>query len=310
MHSTTAHRAGFVALVGRPNVGKSTLLNRLAGSKLAIVTPKPQTTRTRIEAIVNQPHGQVILVDTPGITAGKDALRKAMRRIAHGAAADADLALVVVEAAGAAGEISREDRRVVEAARQGAGRIIVAINKIDRLERKEVLLPAIERYAALSGIEAVIPIAALVGDGTDRLLEEVVARLPESPPLFDADVLTDQAERVLCAELVREQLLLQMRDEVPHSAAVVIDAFEDGRTDDGQGLCRLEGRVVVERDSQKGIVVGKRGSRIKAVSTAARQAIEELLGCKVFLRLRVVVDRNWTQNARAVSRLGYGGQPE
>ncbi|MEE8408956.1 MAG: GTPase Era [Myxococcota bacterium] len=298
-------RAGFVALLGRPNVGKSTLVNALTGEKVAIVTPKPQTTRTRITAIVNRPEAQLILVDTPGVLGGRDPLRRALRRVAHGAAAEADLTLVVAEVHREEARITHEDRRIVEAARRGSGRVVVALNKIDRLERKEILLPWMQRYASEPGIEAVVPIAALHNDGLDDLVDELVQRLPYSPALFPTDIYTDQAERFLCAELVREQLLLQTRQEVPHSAAVVIDSFEDGR-DESDGMCRLEGRIILEAESQKGIVVGKGGRKIKAVSQAARAEIEELLGCKVFLRMQVEVDRDWTRSDRALLRLGIG----
>ena len=299
------HRAGFVALIGRPNVGKSTLVNALTGHKVAIVSPKPQTTRTRITAILNRPDAQVILVDTPGLTRGVDALRRAMRRISQSAASDADVALVMAEIEGERAELGAADRDVIAAARRSPGQIVVAINKVDRLRNKQVLLPWMEAYAREVGIDAIVPISARHVDGLELLLGELISRLPESPPLFPDDMVTEQAERVICAELVREQILIMTRQEVPHATAVIIEQFEDQRTGDG-GSCRLEGRIFVERDSQKGILVGRGGRQIKAIGEAARQQIAALLGCTCHLRLTVHVDKDWRKSDRAVHRLGYG----
>ena len=306
---TANHRSGFVVFVGRPNVGKSTLLNALAGQKLAIVSPKPQTTRTRITAILTREDAQVVLVDTPGVTKSADALRRSMQRITRTAVTDSDLALVVVEARDGEAEISDADRAVVEAARKGNGRGVLAINKVDKIKNKKMLLPWMEAYAKETGVDVIVPISAKNHDGLEDLVEELLKRLPEAPPMFPKEMVTEQAERVICAELVREQLLLLTRQEIPHAAAVVIEVFEDQRTDqeggDG-GLCRLEGRIYIERESQKGIVVGKGGRTIKEVSTAARAQIEEFLGCKVYLRLTVHVDKDWRQSDRAIERFGYG----
>lgn len=302
-------RAGFVALVGRPNVGKSTLLNALLGEKVAIVTPKPQTTRTRIHGILNRPDAQIVFVDTPGVCDNRTPLRSAMRRIAGTAAADSDVALVVVEPRGQNPEVSAEDREVVQAARDGASRIIVALNKVDRIANKAALLPWMQRYTEELDLEAIVPISALKRDGLDHLLAQLLERVPESVPLFPRDLHTDRAERFLCEELVREQVLMQTQQEVPHSAAVVIESFEDLRREDPKdpGLCRLEGRIIIERDSQKGIVVGKGGARIKSISQAARQNIEELLGSKVYLRLTVHVDSEWTRREAGLRRYGLDG---
>jgi GTP-binding protein Era len=303
--SENPYRAGFVALIGRPNVGKSTLVNALTGQKIAIVSPKPQTTRTRITAILNRPGAQVTLVDTPGLTKGVDALRKAMRRISQTAAADADVALVIVEIERDRVELNAADRDVIAAARRSPGQIVVAINKVDRLKDKSVLLPWMETYAGEAGIDAIVPISAKRSDGLDILLGELISRLPESPPLFPDDMVTEQAERVICAELVREQVLLQTRQEVPHATAVVIEQFEDRRTEEG-GACHLQGRIYVERNSQKGIVVGKGGHQIKAIGETARHEMEAVLGCTCHLKLTVHVDKDWRRSERAVQRLGYG----
>ena len=303
-------RSGFVALVGRPNVGKSTLVNALVGEKVSIVTHKPQTTRTRIRAIVNRPEAQLVLVDTPGLVPSDSALRRAMRRSASMAAADADATLVVAQIRGDAGELTDLDRDVLETAKKAPGPVVLAINKIDLLARKESLLPWMAAYQREHELAAIVPISARAGDGLDILMRELVAILPEGPPLFPPEMHTDQAERFLCAELVREQLLLQTHEEVPYTAAVVIESFEDQRREDGGGLCRIEGRIYVERESQKGIVVGKGGQRIKEVSHKARLEMEQVLGCKVYLRLTVHVDRDWTENEQAVHRYGYGPESE
>jgi GTP-binding protein Era len=299
-------RAGFVALVGRPNVGKSTLVNALVGEKVAIVSPKPQTTRTRVHGIINRPDAQIVLVDTPGLSLADSALRKAMSRTTSMAAADADHVLLVAECRQTSPSLTEADRAVVEMARKTRGTIVVALNKVDLLGRKESLLPWMQLWQSTLSPTAIVPISARSSDGLDRLLAELVKVLPESPPLFPTDLHTDQAERFLCGELVREQLFLQLREEVPYATAVVIESFEDERREDGAGLVRIEGRIYVERESQKGIVVGKGGAAIKAISQEARVGIEALLGCKVFLRVTVHVDPEWTDNDREVRRFGYG----
>ncbi len=304
-------RAGFIALVGKPNVGKSTLVNTLLGEKVAIVSPKPQTTRTRIHGILNSDDAQMIFADTPGICDSGTALRKAMRRIGTQVAQEAEVTLVIIEIPekpSAKPTVAPEDERLVQAARSTGGHVIVALNKIDRIKPKERMLPWLQLYGET--LQApVMPISALKREGLDLLIEELKKSLPPSPPLFPTDLHTDRAERFLCEELVREQLLFQTHEEVPHAAAVVIESFEDQRDDDSPtgGLCRLEGRIYVERDSQKGIIVGKKGSRIKSVSTKAREAMEELLGSKVYLRLSVHVDSQWTRSMAGVRKFGLDG---
>ena len=218
--------------------------------------------------------------------------------------------LLVAECHHQTPELSDLDREVLVEARKGRGKIILALNKIDLIARKDALLPWMELYQREQDLAAIVPISARLGDGLDGLVRELVAVLPQSPPLFPTDLHTDQAERFLCAELVREQLLLHLREEVPYGAAVVIETFEDERRETAEGgsegLCRLTGRIYVERESQKGIVVGKGGHMIKAVSQAARHEMEPLLGCKVFLRLEVHVEPDWTSDERAVRRFGYG----
>ena len=296
-------KAGFVALVGRPNVGKSTLVNALVGQKVAIVSPKPQTTRNRLRAIITRGSAQVVLVDTPGLTEGGDALRRMLKRVTGLAASDADVGLAMLEVSGSEPRLDPIDRQVLALAHQH--RMVVAINKVDRLPRKELLLPWMQALHEESGGAVVVPISARTGDGLEPLLSELIARLPVGPALFPAEMVTDEAERVLAAELVREQILLKTHEEVPHAAAVVIELFEDERDKEG-GMCRLEGRIFVERDSQKGIIVGKQGQMIRAISEAARHEIEALLGARVYLRLTVAVAKDWRKHDQAVVRLGYG----
>lgn len=307
-NNTEVHKSGFVALVGRPNVGKSTLTNALLGEKVSIVTPKPQTTRTRIHAIVNRPNAQLVLVDTPGFCGSETPLRRVLRKIAGKAPADSDVTLIVTDLKGKEPNISKTDREVIQAAMEGPGKVVLAINKIDRLPRKELLLPWIETFAAETSLHAIIPISALKGDGLDVLEETLLSLLPEGEAMFPPDMYTDQVERCMCEELIREQLLFQTHEEVPHSAAVVLEVFDDGR--EAGKMCRLEGRIIVARDSQKGIVVGKKGARIKEISTKARENIEELLGCKVFLRLAVAVDKQWTRHETSILRYGIGQELE
>lgn len=303
----TDFRSGFVALIGRPNVGKSTLLNAFLGAKISIVSPKPQTTRTRVQGIINEPNAQLVLIDTPGFCKVRGPLTRALRHVAGAAPGDADLTLVVAEVRGDTAEITDADREVLEAASRSPGRTILAINKIDLLPQKELLLPWMAAYAEAYDLAAVIPISARTGDGLEELLDQLLGSLPAGPPMFPIDMHTDQAERFICAELVREQLLMQTQEEVPHSAVVTVESFEDGRESD-VNLVRIEARIYVERDSQKAIVIGRGGKQIKAIGQAARQRIEELVGSRVFLGLTVHVDKQWTQNERALKR--YGLMPE
>jgi GTP-binding protein Era len=299
-------RCGFVAILGRPNVGKSTLINALLGEKVAIVSGKPQTTRSRIQGILNRPDAQIIFIDTPGMTALGSAIHQLLRRVIRQAASSADINLLMVVAREGPPVLDPLDEQLIGSARKDGRQIVVALNKIDQIRRKAELLPWIDFYAKATGAKAVVPISALQSDGLERLVAAIVSLLPEGPTLFPAEMVTDQAERFMASELVREQVLAQTHEEVPHSVAVQIDEFVDDRTDQAKPRCHLTGRLIVERESQKAILVGKRGSRIKGISTAARKQIEELLGCSVFLRLTVAVDPNWTRDHRSVERYGIG----
>jgi GTPase len=311
----TVQHSGFAALVGRPNVGKSTLLNRLVGEKIAIVSPKPQTTRTRITGVVTRPEGQVAFVDTPGIHDAKGALNRAMVEAALSALEDVDLVLLLVEPAlgqdGKTPEVTPGVRAVLERLASVRKPVLLVVNKVDTLP-KPLLLPFVTALTAVRPFDEVLFVSALDGDGVEELLSTTLSRLPEGPPLFDAETFTDQQEVGLAAELIREQLLRHTRQEVPHSAAVVIDAFDEseraprpGSKPGGlRGLVRIHATLYVERESQKAIVIGKRGAMLKAIGTDARKALERLLGTHVYLDLRVKVEPRWTESERGLRKVG------
>ena len=298
-----AYRAGFAAIVGRPNVGKSTLLNRLLGQKLAIVSPKPQTTRSRILGIVTRPDAQVALLDTPGLHTAKGGLNARMVQRALQTLADADVGLFLIESGPPA--IDSATRKALDQVKAARKPTLLIINKIDLLPRK-ALLPLIDRWKDLHEWTEVYPLSALKGENVPGLLDAIVKHLPEAPAMFPEGQWTDLQERDLCGELVREQILRQTQQEVPYSAAVLIEEFdESGRNQGARGLVRITATVLVERDSQKAILIGKGGSRLKEIGTRARQEMERLLGAKVFLQLHVRVEPGWTQSEKGLRRAGY-----
>ena len=301
------YRAGFVAIVGRPNVGKSTLLNRIIGERVAIVTPRPQTTRTRILGIHSAPRHQLAFFDTPGLHRAKGALNKRMVETALTTLSEVDAALMLVEAGtGPDGrvEIGEATRWIAEEIAKSRKPAILGISKMDRAPR-ETLLPVIDAYRTLLEWTDVVPFSALTGENVDRLVEVIVSRMPESDaPLFPTDVFTDQAERQLAAEYVREQVMLQTRQEIPYSVAVEVEEFDESERRDRGGLVRIAALIVVERPSQKAIVIGKGGTMLKKIGTRARENLERLLGCKVFLALTVKVEERWTERAATLKRLG------
>jgi GTP-binding protein Era len=300
----TPHRAGFAAIVGRPNVGKSTLLNRLLGQKVAIVSPKPQTTRTRILGVLTRPFAQVALLDTPGLHTAKGGLNARMVQQALQTLADADVALFLIEAGPPA--IDTATRKALNQVKAAGKPTLLVINKIDTVKRPD-LLPLIARWKDEHAWTELYPLSALTGDNVEGFVEALASHLPEGPPLFGSDTWTDVPERDLCAELVREQILRQTEQEVPYSAAVVIDQFDEAEREVGpRGLTRILATILVERDSQKAIVIGKGGARLKEIGTKARGEMERLLGCKVFLQLHVRVEPAWTQSERGMRRAGYG----
>jgi GTP-binding protein Era len=292
-----------VAIVGRPNVGKSTLLNRLLGQKLAIVSHKPQTTRGRILGVVTRPDAQIALLDTPGLHTAKGGLNARMVEAALHTLADSDVVLFLIEAGTPA---------IDAATRKALGQIVAAkkptllvINKIDTLPRR-ALLPLIDRWKDLNAWTEVYPLSALKGENVDGLLDVVARHLPEAEAMFPAEQWTDRSERDLCSELIREQILKQTEKEVPYSTAVLIEEFDETERAVGpRGLVRIMATVLVERDSQKAIVIGKGGSRLKEIGTRARHEMERLLRAKVFLQLHVRVEPGWTQSGKGLRRAGY-----
>jgi len=290
-------KSGFVALVGRPNAGKSTLMNRLVGQKVAIVSDKPQTTRNRITGVRTYPEGQVVFVDTPGVHRPLHRLNVRMVDTAMTALRDVDVVVVVVDASERPGA---GDRFVMDAVRQVKAPRILALNKVDQVAR-ESLLPQIERYDREVGFADIVPVSALTGENVDRLERVILSRLPEGSPLYPEDHLTDQPERFFVAELVREQVLRHTHAELPFASAVIVDRFEEA---DQKGLLRLYCTILVERESQKPIVVGRGGSMIKTIGTAARQELEQFFQTRVFLDLRVKVRADWREDDRSLDELG------
>lgn len=292
-----AHKSGFVSILGRPNAGKSTLLNRLVGMKLAIVAPKPQTTRTSIQGVMHLKEAQIVLVDTPGIHKPDTLLNRRMLETVKAALDQRDLLLYVADATRQAAAEDQEALALVGEARTPA---FLLLNKIDSLKDKRALLERIETYRGWHAFEEYLPVSARTGEGVDDLVARMVERLPEGPAYFPEDYVTDQPERFLAAELVREQILRLTRQEVPHSAAVVVDQWEDKGA-----LTRIAATIYVERESQKAIVIGAKGAMLKQVGTAARQQIEALLGRKVFLELFVKARENWRENPEFLNAVDW-----
>jgi GTP-binding protein Era len=291
-------RSGVVAVVGRPNVGKSTLVNALVGEKVAIVSDKPQTTRRDIRAILTTSEAQVVFTDTPGFHKPRTLLGTRLNDAVAAAVEGVDVVILVVDAAAGVG---RGDRFVAERQLAGAGGAarICVVNKVDRLKRG-LVLPQLQAAAGLGQFDEIVPVSSATGEGVDTVARLVVERLPEGPPLFPDHDVTDQPMEIRLAELVREQALRVTREEVPHSVAVVVEEFE--REGD---LTRVHATLVVERDSQKGIVIGHGGETLKQIGTMARGQMEPLLGTRVYLDLRVKVVKEWQRDPKALNRLGF-----
>jgi GTP-binding protein Era len=295
---------GYVSLIGRPNAGKSTLLNRLVGSKLAIVSDKPQTTRTRILGVKNYDDAQVVYLDTPGIHRPLHRMNVRMVDAAVDTIEEVDVLGLVVDAAEPPGS---GDQFVLELIRKSSVPVFLLLNKID-LVRKSRLLPIMDRYSRLAEFAEIIPLSALTGENVDRLERAIIGRLPEGEARYPPDYLTDQPERVLAAEIVREQLLRFTHAEIPFSSAVVIDRFEEPEPP-GRVL-RLYCTIVVDRESQKPIVIGKGGDMIKKIGTAAREELERFFQTKVFLDLHVRVRSEWREDEGVLSEIGLGPRSE
>jgi GTP-binding protein Era len=292
-------KCGFVAIVGRPNVGKSTLVNRLVGQKVSIVTQKSQTTRNRILGIVTRPEAQVILIDTPGLNEGGTALRRHMLQEVAQAMEGVDLLAIMLDASG---PIGPGDRAVLQRANEFKGRAILLLNKIDRVP-KEKLLPLISSCIHLREWADIIPISARDGDGIELALRKFAEYLPVGPPLFPADQVTDQPERFLAGEIVREKAMGLTHKEVPHAIAAIVDSFEESPT-----LTRIRVTLYVEQEGQKGILIGKGGEMLKKIGTAARAEIETILGTKVFLETHVTVQPGWRDNPAMVRQIDWRTQ--
>lgn len=291
-------RSGFIAIIGRPNVGKSTLLNFLVREKVAIISDKPQTTRNRILAVKNLPEAQIVFLDTPGIHKPQYRLNERMVRVALDSIREVDLIFFLVEATSSPGG---GDRYIIDLLKKGTTPVFLVINKVD-LVRRETLLPLIDEYSTILPFSEILPISALTGENVDRLIQVAVPSLPEGAPYFPEDLVTDQPLRFLAGEIIREKILKRTWEEIPYAVAVAIEEFDE---ESATTLVRIGATVFVEKDSQKGILIGKGGEMMKAVATEAREELEGIIGTKVFLRVWVKVKENWRQDEAALRLLGY-----
>jgi len=294
-------RSGFVCILGRPNAGKSTLLNALVGEKLAIISPKPQTTRNRIQGIVTKPEGQIVFIDTPGLHEADSALGRQMMQEVAAALEGIDVLLLMVDASRTQ---PHADELLLEKAKRFRGKTILALNKVDQVPKPK-LLPLIEAYATAFDFAAVVPISALKGTGCEDLLNEILKQLPEGEPYFPEDQVTDQPERFLAAEIIREKAIQVMYHEVPYALAVVVEKFEESPR-----LLRIEATMSVERDTQKKILIGHKGGVLKKIGTEARKELEALLDTKIYLGLFVKVVPDWRESPQKVRELDWHFQLE
>jgi GTP-binding protein Era len=289
-------RSGYVSIIGRPNVGKSTLLNSLLGQKIAIVAPKPQTTRNRLIGIKNLPDAQIIFIDTPGIHKPKHKLGETMVKTAIESLREVDIILFMIEPH----EVGGGDRFIIELLKRVQSPVFLLLNKIDTINKSD-LLPLIENLKDLYPFREIIPISALTKDGTELLLKKIYDYLPSGPKYYPDEVITDQLERFMVSEIIREKIAEMTEEEVPHSVAVEVIEWKE-RED---GLIVISSNIYVEREGQKGIIIGKQGSMLKSIGTAARTDIERLLNTKVFLQLWVKVKKDWRDDKRTLEELGY-----
>lgn len=293
-------RSGFIGIVGPPNVGKSTLLNRMIGQKLSITSKKPQTTRNRIQGIVNRPNAQLVFIDTPGIHTAKSPLNVRIVETALSVISDVDVLLMVLDAS----DPDPESEDILKAALQKQARsVVLALNKIDLIARP-ALLSQIADWSAVYPFRAIVPISAETGEQVEDLIQALAGVLPEGPAFFPEEDLTDLPVRFLAGEIIREKVFRQTGQEIPYSVAVTIDLFKDDAKN--PDLTRIHATINVERDSQKGILIGKEGSKLGRIGEDARKEIERMLGKKVYLKLYVRVEKNWSKDARALTRFGYG----
>ena len=291
-------KSGFIAIVGRPNVGKSTLLNAIVGEKLAITSRKPQTTRNRITGILNTGDGQFIFLDTPGIHDAKTPLNRCMVKAATSAFGEVDLILLLVEADRG---LDPGDGLILEGLRSSAVPVFLVINKVDLVEKPK-LLPLIDRFRGLHDFREIVPVSAATGEGVGRLLELIVDAMPEGPKLFPDDLFTSQSERFIAAEIVREKILELTHREIPYATAVTVDSFKE---DEERNRIRIAATITVEKDSQKGILIGKGGRMLKEIGMQSRLEMERFFAAKIFLELFVRVRKDWTKDPRWLKEFGY-----
>jgi GTP-binding protein Era len=291
------HKSGFVSILGRPNAGKSTLLNALVGQKVAIVADKPQTTRTAIQGVMTTPEAQVIFIDTPGIHRSSSAINRRMMDAVRGSLEERDLFIFTVDAAKA---FTEEDEMALGTLRKGRSPVIAAFNKIDEIASKQQLLPVLEEYQKHFAFEEYLPISAKTGEGLEELRAQVVRRMPEGPEYFPPDHITDQPARFLAAELIREKILQATRQEVPHSVTVVVDKWEEEAP-----ILRIYATIFVERDGQKAIVIGARGAMLKRIGTLAREEMEKLFDTRIYLDLHIKVEPGWREKNAFLNSLDW-----
>jgi len=289
-------KSGYAILLGRPNAGKSTLLNAMLGEEISIVTPKPQTTRNRILGIATTDDYQVIFLDTPGVVRSERGLKAFLAREIQRAMADADVIVLLVEPFG---EPKPSERELIEKLKKLNRPVVLAINKVDKV-KKENLLPLMELYQELHAWQAIVPVSALKKNGVEAVLAEVVKAMPTGPMYYPPDQFTDATERFIVAEMIREQVFRQTRQEIPFSSAVLVQSFKEF-----EGIVHIAAEIFVEREGQKGIVIGKNGEMLKRIGTAARQKIETFLGRKVFLELYAKVKKDWTRSESKMREVGY-----
>ena len=290
-------KSGFVSIIGRPNAGKSTLLNSILGEKVVIVSEKPQTTRNKIRGIKNMENAQIIFLDTPGIHKAKGHLNEFMVKEAMSALEDMDIIIYLVEATGKI----KDELFIIESLKRVRCPVLLGINKIDMV-RKDSILPLMDEYSSVYPFREIIPLSARKGEGMDELFRCIVELLPEGPKYFTEDILTDQTERFVVAEIVREKIFELTREEIPYSTAVIVERFKENP---GKRIISISATINVERDSQKGIIIGKGGAMLKEIGTRARIDIERLLGTKVYLELFVRVRKDWTKDAKSLKEFGY-----
>ncbi len=292
------YKSGFVTLIGRPNVGKSTLMNQVIGQKIAITSSKPQTTRNRIQTVYTDEEKQVIFLDTPGIHKAKNKLGEFMVNVAERTLSEVDVVLWLVEPTD---YIGAGEQHIIELLKKTDTPVILVVNKIDKV-KKDALLASVTKYSSEMDFAEIVPVSALTGENTAELMKVIGRYLPEGPMYYDEDTVTDQPERQICAELVREKALRFLSEEIPHGIAVTIESMKERP---GGRLVDIEATIICERDSHKGIIIGKQGAMLKKIGTAAREEMEGLLGCKVNLKLWVKVKKDWRDSDLLVKNFGY-----